>query len=202
MNYLKGMGVIFEYLKKKDLTIDPCLIFLKNFLSEEKVTMLKSINEDNIINEEIFCDFYLSNKYYFDKLSNESGFISYFELMTIIYLLKENNIKFNQIITNIFNLFSFEKSNQEILSTDDFYFIVETFINSIQKIFGNDFYSVENENMKEKLEKEIDSYYITIFKSKNIKEIKRDNIIQLLNEDPDLFNLLFYIREKRDKLFN
>ena len=196
------MGVIFEYLKKKDLTIDPCLIFLKNFLSEEKVTMLKSINEDNIINEEIFCDFYLSNKYYFDKLSNESGFISYFELMTIIYLLKENNIKFNQIITNIFNLFSFEKSNQEILSTDDFYFIVETFINSIQKIFGNDFYSVENENMKEKLEKEIDSYYITIFKSKNIKEIKRDNIIQLLNEDPDLFNLLFYIREKRDKLFN
>ena len=196
------MGVIFEYLKKKDLTIDPCLIFLKNFLSEEKVTMLKSINEDNIINEEIFCDFYLSNKYYFDKLSNESGFINYFELMTIIYLLRENNIKFNQIITNIFNLFTFEKSNQEILSTDDFYFIVETFINSIQKIFGNDFYSVENENMKEKLEKEIDSYYITIFKSKNIKEIKRDNIIQLLNEDPDLFNLLFYIREKRDKLFN
>ena len=196
------MGVIFEYLKKKDLTIDPCLIFLKNFLSEEKITLLKSINEDNIINEEIFCDFYLSNKYYFDKLSNESGFINYFELMTIIYLLRENNIKFNQIITNIFNLFTFEKSNQEILSTDDFYFIVETFINSIQKIFGNDFYSVENENMKEKLEKEIDSYYITIFKSKNIKEIKRDNIIQLLNEDPDLFNLLFYIREKRDKLFN
>ena len=196
------MGVVLEYLKKKNLIIDPCFLFLNNFLSENKISMLKSINEDYIIDKEIFCDFYLSNKFYFNKLSNKNGFINYFELMTIIYLLKENNIKFNQIITNIFNLFSFEKSNQEILSTDDFYFIVETFINSIQKIFGNDFYSVENENMKEKLEKEIDSYYITIFKSKNIKEIKRDNIIQLLNEDPDLFNLLFYIREKRDKLFN
>ena len=196
------MGVILEYLKKKNLVIDPCFIFLKNFLLEDKITMLKAINEDNIIDEEMFCDFFLSNKYYFDKLSNKSGFINYFELMTIIYLLKENNIKFNQIISNIFSLFTFENSNEEILSTDDFYFIVETFINSLQKLFSNDFYSVENVDIKEKLEKEINSYYITLFKSNNIKEAKRDNIIQILIEDPDLFNLLFYIREKRDKLFN
>ena len=55
---------------------------------------------------------------------------------------------------------------------------------------------------QEDIEKEIESYYITIFKSKNIKEVRYDNIKQILIEDPDLINLLFYIREKKDKLFN
>ena len=196
------MGSILEYLKQKNLNIDPCFTFLKNFLSEDKITMLKSINEDNIIDEEMFCDFFLSNKYYFDKLANKSGFINYFEFMTIIYLLKENNIKFKQIITNLFNLYTFENSNEDILSADHFYFIIETFINSLQKLFANDFYGIENVELKGKIEKEIESYYITIFKSKNIKEAKIENIKQVLNEDPDLFNLLFYIREKIDILLN
>ena len=195
------MGVVLEYLKKKNLIIDPCFLFLNNFLSENKISMLKSINEDYIIDKEIFCDFYLSNKFYFNKLSNKNGFINYFELMTIIYLLKENNIKYNQTIANIFNLFYFEQSNKEILSTDDFYFIAETF-NSIQKIFNIDFDSIENVDMKKKIEKEIDSYYMTLFNQKNINQIKRDNIIQLLFEDRALFNLFLYIREKRNRLFN
>ena len=164
--------------------------------------MLKAINEDNIIDEEMFCDFFLSNKYYFDKLSNKNGFINYFELMTIIYLLKENNIKFKQTILNLFNFYTFEDPNEDILSADHFYFMVETFINSLQKLFAIDFYSDENNDLKVKIEKEIESYYITIFKSKNIKEVRYDNIKQILIEDPDLINLLFYIREKKDKLFN
>ena len=196
------MGAILEYLKRNKLIIDPCFSFLKNFLSEEKITMLKAINEDNIIDEEMFCDFFLSNKYYFDKLSNKNGFINYFELMTIIYLLKENNIKFKQTILNLFNFYTFEDPNEDILSADHFYFMVETFINSLQKLFAIDFYSDENNDLKVKIEKEIESYYITIFKSKNIKEVRYDNIKQILIEDLDLINLLFYIREKKDKLFN
>ena len=196
------MGSIVEYLKMKNLAIDPSFTFLNNFLSEEKITMLKAINEDNIIDEEMFCDFFLSNKYYFDKLSNKNGFINYFELMTIIYLLKENNIKFKQIILNLFNFYIFENENEEILSFDHFYFIVETFINSLQKLFSHNFYTTENIDLKNKIEKEIESYYITIFKSKNIKEAKIEDIKQIFFEDPDLFNLFLYIREKKENLFN
>ena len=196
------MGTILEYLRRKKLIIDPCFTFVKNFLSEEKITMLKTINEDYIIDEEMFCDFFLSNKYYFDKLSNKNGFINYFELMTIIYLLKDNNIKFKQTITNLFSLYVFDNTDEDIMSADHFYFIVETFINSLQKLFSNDFYSSDNIEFKEKIEKEIESYYITIFKSKNIREVKIESMKQILIEDPDLFNLLFYIREKKDKLLN
>jgi hypothetical protein len=196
------MGAILEYLRNKKLVIDPCFTFLKNYLSEEKITMLKTINEDYIIDEEMFCDFFLSNKYYYDKLSNKSGFIDYFELMTIIYLLKENNIKFKQTIANLFDLYTFDNIDEELISADHFYFFVETFINSLQKLFSNDFYSAENGEFKEKIKKEIDSYYITIFKTRDMKEVKIENMKQILIEDPDLFNLLFYIREKKDKLFN
>ena len=196
------MGTITEYLKNKNLSIDPSFTFLKNFLSEEKIAMLKTINEDNIIDEEMFCDFFLSNKYYFDKLSNKNGFINYFELMTIIYLLKENNIKFKQTILNLFNFYIFENEKEEILSYDHFYFIVETFINSLQKLFSHEFYNSENLDLKNKIDKEIESYYITIFKSKNMQEAKIEDIKQIFIEDPDLLNLLFYIREKKENLFN
>ena len=82
--------------------------------------------------------------------------------------------------------------------------MVETFINSLQKLFSNDFYTHENENneSKSKIDKEIESYYISIFKAKNNKEVKVEDMKQLLMEDPDLFNLLFFIREKKDKLIN
>ena len=196
------MGTILEYLKKKNLIIEPYLYFLKDFLSQEKITMLKAINEDNIFDEEMFCDFFLCNKYSFDKLSNKNGLVNYFELMTIIYLLKENDIKFKQTITNLFDLYTFENFTEEIISADHFYFMVETFINSLQKLFSNNFYDIENIDFKEKVEKEIESYYITIFKAKNIRETKIENMKQILIEDPDLFNLLFYIREKKEKLLN
>jgi len=198
------MGTILEYLKSKNLIIDPNFNFLKDFLSQEKITMLKAINEDNVFDEEMFCDFFLCNKYCFDKLSNKNGFVNYFELMTIIYLLKENNIKFKQTISNLLDLYIFDNFHDDILSSDHFYFMVETFINSLQKLFSNDFYSDENGNneIKGKIEKEIESYYISIFKAKNNKEVKIEDMKQLLMEDPDLFNLLFFIREKKDKLID
>ena len=190
------MGIILDYIHEKNLKVNPLFSFLKPFLCSEKITMLQTINEDNIIDKDIFCDFFLSNEYYFEKLANKTGFIDYFELMTIIYLMKQD--LYNSTIANIISLFIFGE-NEELISTDNFYFMIDTFINSVQKLYSVDFFE-NNENFKEELDKDINSYYQTIFSNNSVKEAFIQKMKQKFLDDPDLKKLWFLIKQQSDSV--
>lgn len=75
----------------KNLNISNNFLFLRGFLTDKKINLLKLVNSDYIIEEEIFCNFFLTDSIQFKNLdTKENGLISMFDLFMIIYLLKED----------------------------------------------------------------------------------------------------------------
>ena len=186
-----------KLIKTKDLKINPLFNFLNPYLSTEKINMLQTINEDNLIDEEMFCSFFLCNIKFFNLMANENGFVNYWECMIIIYLLKTDIYKTK--IKNILKLFIFDETDS--LSTqDNFYFMVETFINSIKKLYNLEDEDFEEIDLKKELEKEIESYYLTIFKSLDIKDVKISVMENILENDDSLYNLLYLINTQANEI--
>ena len=186
-----------KLIKTKDLKINPLFNFLNPYLSTEKINMLQTINEDNLIDEEMFCSFFLCNIKFFNLMANENGFVNYWECMIIIYLLKTDIYKTK--IKNILKLFIFDETDS--LSTqDNFYFMVETFINSIKKLYNLEDEDFEDIDLKKELEKEIESYYLTIFKSLDIKDVKISVMENILENDDSLYNLLYLINTQANEI--
>ena len=186
-----------KLIKTKDLKINPLFNFLNPYLSTEKINMLQTINEDNLIDEEMFCSFFLCNIKFFNLMANENGFVNYWECMIIIYLLKTDIYKTK--IKNILKLFIFDE-NDSLSTQDNFYFMVETFINSIKKLYNLEDEDFENIDFKKELEKEIESYYLTIFKSLNIKDVKISVMENILENDDSLYNLLYLINVQANEI--
>ncbi len=186
-----------KLIKTKDLKINPLFNFLNPYLSTEKINMLQTINEDNLIDEEMFCSFFLCNIKFFNLMANENGFVNYWECMIIIYLLKTDIYKTK--IKNILKLFIFDETDS--LSTqDNFYFMVETFINSIKKLYNLEDEDFEEIDLKKELEKEIESYYLTIFKSLDIKDVKISVMENVLENDDSLYNLFYIINDQANEI--
>ncbi len=186
-----------KLIKTKDLKINPLFNFLNPYLSTEKINMLQTINEDNLIDEEMFCSFFLCNIKFFNLMANENGFVNYWECMIIIYLLKTDIYKTK--IKNILKLFIFDETDS--LSTqDNFYFMVETFINSIKKLYNLEDEDFEDIDLKKELEKEIESYYLTIFKSLDIKDVKISVMENVLENDDSLYNLFYIINDQANEI--
>ena len=186
-----------KLIKTKDLKINPLFNFLNPYLSTEKINMLQTINEDNLIDEEMFCSFFLCNIKFFNLMANENGFVNYWECMIIIYLLKTDIYKTK--IKNILKLFIFDE-NDSLSTQDNFYFMVETFINSIKKLYNLEDEDFEDIDFKKELEKEIESYYLTIFKSLNIKDVKISVMENILENDDSLYNLLYLINVQANEI--
>ena len=186
-----------KLIKTRDLKINPLFNFLNPYLSTEKINLLQTINEDNLIDEEMFCSFFLCNIKFFNLMANENGFVNYWECMIIIYLLKTDIYKTK--IKNILKLFIFDET--DILSTqDNFYFMVETFIHSFKKLYNLEDEDFEEIDLKKELEKEIESYYLTIFKSLDIKDVKISVMENILENDDSLYNLLYLINTQANEI--
>ena len=186
-----------KLIKTKDLKINPLFNFLNPYLSTEKINMLQTINEDNLIDEEMFCSFFLCNIKFFNLMANENGFVNYWECMIIIYLLKTDIYKTK--IKNILKLFIFDE-NDSLSTQDNFYFMVETFINSIKKLYNLEDEDFEDIDFKKELEKEIESYYLTIFKSLDIKDVKISVMENVLENDDSLYNLFYIINDQANEI--
>ena len=186
-----------KLIKTRDLKINPLFNFLNPYLSTEKINLLQTINEDNLIDEEMFCSFFLCNIKFFNLMVNENGFVNYWECMIIIYLLKTDIYKTK--IKNILKLFIFDET--DILSTqDNFYFMVETFIHSFKKLYNLEDEDFEDTDLKKELDKEIESYYLTIFKSLDIKDVKISVLENVLENDDSLYNLLYLINVQANEI--
>ena len=186
-----------KLIKTRDLKINPLFNFLNPYLSTEKINLLQTINEDNLIDEEMFCSFFLCNIKFFNLMVNENGFVNYWECMIIIYLLKTDIYKTK--IKNILKLFIFDET--DILSTqDNFYFMVETFIHSFKKLYNLEDEDFEDTDLKKELDKEIESYYLTIFKSLDIKDVKISVMENILENDDSLYNLLYLINTQANEI--
>jgi len=186
-----------KLIKTRDLKINPLFNFLNPYLSTEKINLLQTINEDNLIDEEMFCSFFLCNIKFFNLMVNENGFVNYWECMIIIYLLKTDIYKTK--IKNILKLFIFDET--DILSTqDNFYFMVETFIHSFKKLYNLEDEDFEDTDLKKELDKEIESYYLTIFKSLDIKDVKISVLENVLENDDSLYNLLYIINTQANEI--
>ena len=186
-----------KLIKTRDLKINPLFNFLNPYLSTEKINLLQTINEDNLIDEEMFCSFFLCNIKFFNLMVNENGFVNYWECMIIIYLLKTDIYKTK--IKNILKLFIFDETDS--LSTqDNFYFMVETFIHSFKKLYNLEDEDFEDTDLKKELDKEIESYYLTIFKSLDIKDVKISVLENVLENDDSLYNLLYIINTQANEI--
>ena len=188
-----------KYIEKNNLKINPLFDFLEEFLNSEKINMLLTINEDNLFDEEMYCSFFLCDKKYYNLLINKNGYVNFWELMTIIYLLKKDIYKTK--VNNILNLFIFDE-NDLLTNQDNFYFIKETFISCIKKLFiieDEDFDS--DEDIKLFFNKEIESYYLTIFKALDIQDVKVSSLKRIIEHDEALYNLLYKINEQCEELF-
>ena len=175
--------------------INPLFSFLLPYFSTEKLSMLQTINEDNIFDEEMFNSYFQCGEREFKLIANTNGLISYWELMTIIYILKTDIYKAK--VGNIISLFIFDDSDI-LINTDTFHFMVEVFTNSLYKIYSID---AVKEETKAKLDEEIKNYRISIFKANDMNEVKISNLKKFIEEDESLFNLLFSIAESVEDTF-
>ena len=189
-------NTIREYLKENKIQINPLFIFLKNFLSNEKIQLLKYMNEDNLIDQDFFCDFFLTNVHYFNLIKCKNNFVNFFELMSIIYLIKNDHYKTK--LSNLFSLFNFAEDSKYI-SQDKFTFMYTTFLESVKKLYSiTDF--DKDKNFNEKLNNEIHCYIVSIFKTEKIKEARYRNMVNLLENDDALYNLMLLIQQQSNEL--
>ena len=175
--------------------INPLFSFLLPYFSTEKLSMLQTINEDNIFDEEMFNSYFQCGEREFKLISNTNGLISYWELMTIIYILKTDIYKAK--VGNIISLFIFDDGDI-LINTDTFHFMVEVFTNSLYKIYSID---TIKEDTKAKLDEEIKNYRMSIFKANDMNEVKISNMKKFIDEDESLFNLLFSIAQSVEDTF-
>ena len=78
--------------------------------------------------------------------------------------------------------------------------MVETFINSIKKLYNLEDEDFEEIDWKKELEKEIESYYLTIFKSLDIKDVKISVMENVLENDDSLYNVLYLINTQANEI--
>ena len=143
----------------------------------------------------MFNSYFQCGETEFKVISNTNGLISYWELMTIIYILKTDIYKAK--VGNIICLFIFDDGDI-LINTDTFHFMVEVFTNSLYKIYSID---TIKEETKAKLDEEIKNYRMSIFKANDMNEVKISNMKKFIEEDESLFNLLFSIAQSVEDTF-
>lgn len=198
------MGSILNTIKNKSAS--PCIKFLKDCLTIEKIEILKSINEDFLISEETFCSFFLTDENYFNYFdSNRTGIISLLEIFTMIYLFKNDSFKIK--LSNLLNVFiistpdddyynNINDYNNRQMNKNEFKMAIDTFISTIVKIFDLERAGEEILGEKTNYVKSIyclaEGEFIEEIKLKDLKEyLKIYNIyvIRLLEKDDNLFQI-------------
>lgn len=149
----------------KSSTINPLLSFFVPYLSNDKLSVLMSMNEDYLFDEEMFCSFFLCHESYFLLFDNGTGYANFWEIMITIYLIKPDIYKTK--INNIWKLFWFDET-ETLLTQDIFSFITQTFINTIKRMYQ--IASIPDDNQK-LLNDEIQNYLLSIFKAFNMQEV-------------------------------
>lgn len=150
----------------KASTINPLLSFFVPYLSNDKLSVLMSMNEDYLFDEEMFCSFFLCHESYFLLFDNGTGYANFWEIMIAIYLIKPDIFKTK--INNIWKLFWFDKT-ETLLTQDTFIFITDIFINTLKRMYQINTIADDSQN---KLKEEIENYILSIFKAYNMQEVK------------------------------
>ena len=189
------MGETLSTVAKKKQTINTLYTFIYPYLSNEKIAMLQTINEDNVIDKEVFESFFLCTEREFSLFKKSNGLIDYFELITVIYLLKTDVYKTK--VWNILNIFTFYETDF-LFNKDTFTFITNTFINSVKRLYSIDEF---DEDINLKLSKEIEIYERSIFRGDTLEDVKISYMRKFIEEDEALFNFLFIITEQTDEVF-
>jgi hypothetical protein len=189
------MGETLSTVAKKKQTINTLYTFIYPYLSNEKIAMLQTINEDNVIDKEVFESFFLCTEREFSLFKKSNGLIDYFELITVIYLLKTDVYKTK--VWNILNIFTFYETDV-LFNKDTFTFITNTFINSVKRLYSIDEF---DEDINVKLLKEIEIYERSIFRGDTLEDVKISYMRKFIEEDEALFNFLFIITEQTDEVF-
>ena len=189
------MGETLSTVAKKMQTINTLYTFIYPYLSNEKIAMLQTINEDNVIDKEVFESFFLCTEREFSLFKKSNGLIDYFELITVIYLLKTDVYKTK--VWNILNIFTFYETDF-LFNKDTFTFITNTFINSVKRLYSIDEF---DEDINLKLSKEIEIYERSIFRGDTLEDVKISYMRKFIEEDEALFNFLFIITEQTDEVF-
>ena len=189
------MGETLSTVAKKKQTINTLYTFIYPYLSNEKIAMLPTINEDNVIDKEVFESFFLCTEREFSLFKKSNGLIDYFELITVIYLLKTDVYKTK--VWNILNIFTFYETDF-LFNKDTFTFITNTFINSVKRLYSIDEF---DEDINLKLSKEIEIYERSIFRGDTLEDVKISYMRKFIEEDEALFNFLFIITEQTDEVF-
>ena len=189
------MGETLSTVAKKKQTINTLYTFIYPYLSNEKIAMLQTINEDNVIDKEVFESFFLCTEREFSLFKKSNGLIDYFELITVIYLLKTDVYKAK--VWNILNIFTFYETDF-LFNKDTFTFITNTFINSVKRLYSIDEF---DEDINSKLSKEIEIYERSIFRGDTLEDVKISYMRKFIEEDEALFNFLFIITEQTDEVF-
>lgn len=173
----------------KDSKINIFFSFLVPYLSTEVIALIDSINEDDIFDKETFCSFFRCSEREFKLLTSSIELVNFHELMVVIYLLKSDTYKSK--VSNIVNLFIYDDSDF-LFTADTFLYMKEVFVNSLLKLFSVTM--TADDEMK--LEEELKTYIISLFKSKNMNEIKVVNMIKFIEEDTVIYNLLNYVDDE------
>jgi hypothetical protein len=202
------MGNLSNNIKTKNLSTN--IIFLKDFLTTDKVEILKFINEDYLIDEETFCSFFLTGENYFRIFDvNDTGLISVWEILTMIFILK--NSSFKTKINNILDLFVFPNPNNESSSealkirikADELWFAIETILIVLEKIFSiHIFLSTEVDQTDFK--KEAQEFCKNIFHEEGGEEkesVLLHELKTIFEKDDNLFIIFNDIYEKSRIMF-
>jgi hypothetical protein len=156
----------------KNCKLSPGILFLKDYLTHEKIQILKSINDDYLFDEETFCSFFSCEENYFKFFdTNDTGLINVWELLLTIYLLKNDVHKTK--INNILSLF-IHSPGGNVINQSEVYFMNECYFNVIQRLFEINFNfttvfdECENDNTNElsmeKIIHENEKYVKNLFK--------------------------------------
>lgn len=186
---------MFKLVEDKDLSLS--LIFLKDFLSSEKIEYLKLINEDFSLDQELFCSFFQTGSVSFKLFDIEDiGLVSFWEILLAIYILKVDNYKTK--VNNVLLLFNFSNSLKgHTTDIAEIIFLSDTLISVLVKLFNID--TVGSHDQLQSVRIDNNSYVKFLFDEAN--EVNFNKIKEILEKNENLFNLLYSINEKARKLF-
>lgn len=98
------MGKLKSKLLNEDIKLK--FAFLKDFLTHEKIEVFNLLNDDYLLDEETFCNFFLCNTnnfLTFDK--DEIGIIGFLDVQMTLILLREDN-PLSKVSCNLIILFN------------------------------------------------------------------------------------------------
>ena len=153
-------------------------VFMKNYLNHEKIELLKLLNVDHFIEEEIFCSFFLCNEETFRYLdTNKNGVMSVYELLMYLQLLREKS-PFTKI-DDIVNMFLIQDPLR--ITHSEFGLLVDYFIICVEKLFDivvEQFMQVEIKNFVDQVYEHSEEQY-----AKDLVKILENQIeiVELLN---------------------